>query len=106
MSTITSSDLKVILERNPGIHLIDVRTREEFDEFHVAGATCVPLDTLSPEELSRARPAEEPVYILCRSGARAKKAADRLTDAGFADPVVVEGGTLAWIEAGHPVERL
>lgn len=105
MDTITPSGLKERLDRNPAIHLIDVRTREEFDQFHVAGAICVPLDTLSPEELSRSCPTTEPVYILCRSGARAKKAADRLAEAGFVDPVVVEGGTLAWIEAGHPVKR-
>ena len=48
---------------------------------------------------------DQPVYLLCRSGARAAKAVEKLARAGFASGVVVTGGTLAWQEAGLPVER-
>jgi rhodanese-related sulfurtransferase len=47
----------------------------------------------------------QPVYLLCRSGQRATKAADKFAKEGFSQPVVVEGGTLAWIEANLPVTR-
>ncbi|MDB6117273.1 MAG: ygaP 1, partial [Verrucomicrobiaceae bacterium] len=74
----------------------------EFSEVHVAQARSLPLDTLNPDTLGAKN---EPVYILCRSGARANKAAEQLSNSGYENAVVVEGGTLAWIDAGLPVER-
>jgi hypothetical protein len=46
-----------------------------------------------------------PIYILCHSGVRAKKAAEKFASAGFENCVVIDGGTQAWAEAGLPVER-
>jgi rhodanese-related sulfurtransferase len=43
--------------------------------------------------------------LLCRSGGRAQKAAEKFLREGFNESVVVTGGTQAWIDAGLPVER-
>ena len=83
--------------------MIDVRTPVEFAEVHVPQARSVPLDELKPGAL--ALPKDQPVYLLCRSGQRATKAAEKFAREGFTQPVVVEGGTLAWIEANLPVTR-
>ena len=80
-----------------------MRTPVEFAEVHVPQARSVPLDELKPDLLQLQK--DQPVYLLCRSGQRATKAADKFTKDGFAQPVVVEGGTLAWIEANLPVTR-
>jgi rhodanese-related sulfurtransferase len=87
--------------------LIDVRTPVGFDEVHAVAAVNVPLDRLSAETLAAAGCVEcgQPVYLLCRSGQRATQAAEKLPAYGYAHPVVVTGGTLAWIEAGLPVTR-
>jgi hypothetical protein len=61
------------------------------------------LDELKPGSLQLAK--EQPVYLLCRSGQRATKAAEKFAKEGFTQPVVVAGGTLAWIEANLPVTR-
>jgi len=107
MATITASALYELLQDNPAQNVIDVRTPVEFAEVHVAAAKSVPLDTLNPAELYATQnlSIEKPVYILCRSGQRATKAATHLAQGGFPNSVVVEGGTLAWIEAGLPVTR-
>ena len=47
----------------------------------------------------------QPVFVLCRTGVRAKKAAEILTREGFSEATVVEGGRLAWGDAGLPLER-
>lgn len=107
MKTITPAELQALLASDADIPLIDVRTPAEFREVHVTQAVNEPLDALQPRalaEASRLSP-EKPVYLLCRSGARAGKAAEKFAAAGFTQPVVVEGGTLAWIEKGLPVER-
>jgi rhodanese-related sulfurtransferase len=93
--------------RDRRIDLIDVRSPVEFREVHVEFARNVPLDRLDPTALMQARSgsAEEPLYVLCRSGSRGQQACERFLKAGFANVVNVEGGTLACVEAGLPVVR-
>jgi rhodanese-related sulfurtransferase len=107
MKTISPIELRQILETNPNAVVLDVRTPVEYAEVHVPQARNEPLDKLQPTILlgSGGLPKDQPVYLLCRSGQRATKAADKFKEAGFAQAVVVEGGTLAWIEAGLPVDR-
>jgi rhodanese-related sulfurtransferase len=103
MSTITPTELQKLLTTKPDLALLDVRTPVEFAEVHVPQARSIPLDELNPAALQL--PKDQPVYLLCRSGQRATKAAEKFAKAGFAQPIVVAGGTLAWIESGLPVER-
>ncbi|MEK7949587.1 rhodanese-like domain-containing protein [Luteolibacter soli] len=107
MSQIAPTDLKRLLDQDSSLTVIDVRTPLEFGEVHVPEARNVPLDALAPKrriengELS----SQEPIYILCHSGARAQKAADQFQAAGYENAVVVEGGTQAWVQANLPVTR-
>jgi rhodanese-related sulfurtransferase len=103
MKTILPVQLQTILATQPAAPVIDVRTPVEFAEVHVPQARSVPLDELKPGSLQLAK--EQPVYLLCRSGQRATKAAEKFTKEGFTQPVVIAGGTLAWIEANLPVTR-
>ncbi len=103
MKTISPIELQQILVAQPNVSVIDVRTPVEFAEVHVPQARSIPLDELSPGSLSLAK--DQPVYLLCRSGQRATKAADKFAKEGFAQPIVVAGGTLAWLEANLPVTR-
>lgn len=49
--------------------------------------------------------AEQPLYVICRSGSRSAKACQKFLDAGYRNAVNVEGGTQAWDAAGLPVVR-
>ncbi len=107
MKTISPVKLQALLAAQPKLPLLDVRTPVEFDEVHVPQARSIPLDEINPRELAGSGQIrkDQPVYILCRSGQRAAKAAEKFANEGFAEPVVVEGGTLAWIESNLPVTR-
>ncbi|MCE0522916.1 MAG: rhodanese-like domain-containing protein [Methylacidiphilales bacterium] len=107
MKTIPPAQLQQLLDSHAGLTLIDVRTPVEFAEVHVPQARNVPLDQFDPPTLfaSGQLPKEQPVYLLCRSGGRASKAAEKFGKAGLENAVVVEGGTQAWIDAGLPVSR-
>ncbi|GEP42284.1 rhodanese-like domain-containing protein [Brevifollis gellanilyticus] len=107
MATISPVALHELLQDKTFQNVIDVRTPVEFAEVHVDSAKNVPLDSLKPDELhdTHRLSIEKPIYILCRSGQRATKAADQLAKAGYPNSIVVEGGTLAWIAAGLPVNR-
>ena len=107
MSTITVADLHELLQERPAQNLIDVRTPVEFAEVHVESAKNIPLNDLKPDEVYETYKLslEKPIYILCRSGQRATRAAEQLVKGGFPNSIVVEGGTQAWIEAGLPVKK-
>ena len=98
IQTISASELANIIAA--GGSVVDVRTRAEFDSAHVVGAQLQPLDQLDAVAYCRHSGTDRPLYILCQSGHRAGIAARQLTAAGHTQAIVVEGGTLAAIEAG------
>ncbi len=89
--------------REKALALIDVRMPSEYREIHAEGATLAPLDALDPKALAQS--AARPIYLICKSGPRATKAAEQFAAAGIPEVVVVEGGTAAWEKAGLPVVR-
>jgi rhodanese-related sulfurtransferase len=101
MKTITPHQLHERRKQEGNLQVIDVRTPAEHAEIHVQGVQLIPLDRLNQVPLIK----DQPVYLLCRSGSRAKQAAEQLERSGYAECVVVEGGTMAWAEAGLPVNR-
>jgi rhodanese-related sulfurtransferase len=104
--SISVSDLARLHGSGRPLTLIDVRTPAEYARVHATGAVLVPLDQLDPAAVSALRNGDDqPIYVLCHSGARAASACRRLNEAGVAPAVCVEGGTAAWEKAGLPVER-
>ena len=89
------------------IDLVDVRTPIEYREVHAEQARNVPLDSMDPHAVMNGRNgmAEEPLYLICRTGNRSSKACQKIANAGFEQVINVEGGTAAWDEAGLPVVR-
>jgi phage shock protein E len=81
---------------------IDVRTPEEYSAGHPARAVNIPLDALTSKLDTLEK--SEPVYLICQTGNRSKKAAEMLKDAGFNNVLNITGGTVAWQAAGLPME--
>jgi rhodanese-related sulfurtransferase len=104
--TISPKELDALRQRGEPIDLIDVRTPAEFREIHATIARNVPLDRLDPQAIAASLhgSADKPLYVICRSGKRADQACQQLEKAGL-NVVNVEGGTLAWEQAGLPVVR-
>jgi len=107
MNTISPQQLHDLLQQNPSLSLLDVRTSAEHATVHVPGVTLFPLDRLDATALSEqtAFTKEQPLYIFCHSGARAKLAAEKLEKGGYTQCFVVQGGTQAWEQSGFPVNR-
>ena len=107
MNTITPRELHNRLQQGEKLHLLDVRTPAEHAEIHVPDVHLVPLDQLDSTKLASVNgfAKDQPLYIFCRTGNRAKQAAEKLEKGGYEQCHVVEGGTMAWAEAGLPVTR-
>ena len=73
--------------------LLDVRTPEEFSEFHIKDSINIPLDQI-PNNLEKLKELKEKIIIICRSGARAKTAQDYLTQNNITNTKVLDGGIL------------
>ncbi|MGH8126886.1 MAG: rhodanese-like domain-containing protein [Gammaproteobacteria bacterium] len=88
--------------------LIDVRTAEEYRALHAEGALLLPLDECTPDALAQCltdagHGSDAPIYFICHTGRRATEAAEGVFDR-FPQATVVQGGTLAWAQAGLPVK--
>ncbi len=106
VQTISPQQLYQRAKSGSRVELIDVRTPVEFREVHVDFARNVPLDQLNAEKLAAGHNgSDEPLYVICRSGNRAKQACEKFHAAGYTNVVNVEGGTQAWDDAGLPVTR-
>ena len=103
ISTVSASEIPNILDTDK--RLVDVRSPAEYKSAHVVGAQLMPLDRFDAVEFCQAHGTDAPVYILCQSGQRAEMAANKLAAAGHTNVSVVEGGTLAAINAGVAIER-
>lgn len=105
--TISPAELARALAAGTGHTVLDVRTPAEFAEVHAVPARNLPLPDVTAAALAAAGHTDlnAPVYLLCQTGRRAITAADTLAAAGFRQPIVIEGGTVAWLAAGLPVVR-
>ncbi|MBH5334089.1 rhodanese-like domain-containing protein [Streptomyces pactum] len=94
-----------LLREGRAPRLLDVRTPAEFRTAHIPGSYNVPLATLSEHRAELRDHLDEDVVLICRSGARAAQAGQALAGAGLPGLRVLDGGMVAWEEAGAPVNR-
>lgn len=98
--TVPEVDIATFATRHAeGVAVIDVREPDEYTEAHVPGAALIPLGEVA--DRADEVPADRTVYLICARGGRSMRAAEHLEGLGR-DVVNVGGGTIAWIEAGHP----
>lgn len=85
------------------LHLIDVRTSEEFvgELGHIDGAQLV---TLGPELMQFLETADKtkPILFICRSGGRSGQATFVSKQMGFLKTYNMIGGMLEWNRKGFP----
>lgn len=75
--------------------LLDVRTQEEYEEGHIPGAVCIPIDDLAERAPKEFPDLEQMIYVYCRSGNRSKKAAKKLCNMGYINITEI-GGIDKW----------
>ena len=85
--------------------LLDVRTPAEFEELHAPGAVLHPLTELNPERVRQLATGKRACVLICRSGGRARQAAEKLAASGLTGLQVMTGGMQAWESEGLPVNR-
>lgn len=98
-SCVNSDEFQTLIA-DANMQLLDVRTREEFDEGHIAGARLVDVnDSAFVQQAMAVLDVQRPVAVYCRSGRRSARAASLLTEQGM-KVTNLNGGIIAWLDAG------
>lgn len=90
--------------RGDEVTFVDVRDQHEWNLFRIAGAVHIPLARVR-DEASRRLQADRTVLLYCARGGRSATAAATLAELGFADVLSLEGGLMAWVNAGGALEE-
>lgn len=98
---VTAADAKEILD-GPDACIVDVREDHEWQQARIAGALHIPLMQL-PSRVDEI-PKEGTVILVCHSGVRSLHALHMLANAGYPDLLNLQGGIVAWHQAGLPIE--
>ena len=83
------------------MRVIDVRTRSEYAEAHIAGAENI--DVNQPDFIERLC-LKGDVAVYCRTGKRSARAAMLIAEQGY-NVYDLGGGIMAWRQAGKPTVR-
>ena len=97
---VTVEELKVFIDNNEGVFVLDVREPQEHQICSIPGAVLIPRGEL-PNRINELGDHEDMV-VHCKSGVRSAKAVKILHDAGFKKAKNLSGGILRWIDVVDP----
>jgi len=99
VSEIAADDLAARLDAREPLQLVDVRTRHEWAQDHIAGSINIPITELK-HRAAQLDP-EKPTVAVCLTGHRSIVAVRLLTKMGFREVVQVSGGMRRWRSLGR-----
>jgi rhodanese-related sulfurtransferase len=103
LDTVPAAEAASILETEPGVVLLDIRTPEEFRAGRIAGSVNIDFYASDFRDRLSALDRDDKYVVYCRSGNRSDSAMDIFADLGFNSVYEVGGGIIGWIGAGLPV---
>ena len=111
--TITPTELKEKIDANEAVTVVDVRDANALGEGVIPGAKNISLGTLfykgDPQsafhDKETFQSTDQPIVLTCAGGGQASIAASVLTEYGFTNVTILEGGTRGWSAEGLPTEE-
>lgn len=92
---INAEQAKKIMDEQQGYLILDVRTKEEFEQGHIPGAVLLPNEEIGTEEIDVLPDKDQLILVYCRSGNRSKQASQKLVDLGYTN-IYEFGGINQW----------
>lgn len=86
---------KRMMAQDDGHVIVDVRTREEYDEGHIPGAILIPNESIGCDSPEALPDYDQIILIYCRSGNRSRQAAQKLASMGYTN-IYEFGGINTW----------
>ncbi len=101
LRTIAPFSLNTLLSQQ-SVTLVDVREPTEHAGEKIPGSILMPLSKFDPNRIPF--DGNKTTVLYCRTGSRSAQAAQKLFAAGMNEVTHLEGGLLAWAQAGYPTE--
>ncbi len=92
---ISQEEAKLMMEKDDGHVIVDVRRADEYKEGHIPGAILIPNESISSEQPKELPDLEQIILVYCRSGRRSKEAAEKLANIGYSN-IYEFGGIIDW----------
>jgi len=92
---ISAKEVYALLQEDHDVTLLDVRSEGEFHSGHIEGAVNLPVEYISSVRPTSLPDLNEEIIVYCRSGARSRVAAQKLSALGYTN-VKEMGGLLMW----------
>ena len=92
---------KNMMDADPGIVVIDVRTQDEYEAGHIPGSLSIPYEEIPTRALQLLRNRETKIFVNCSSGFRSRIASLTLLKLGFVNVFDI-GSIQDW---RYPLER-
>lgn len=92
---ITPVQANQLLHDRPQVVLVDVRTPQEYAQYHIPNARLVPNETIGDDAID-GLDKESVILVYCRTGHRSRQAAQKLLDIGYKHIYDMEGGITQW----------
>lgn len=100
---LTPDAFEVMLKSDTTIQLVDVRTPEEFQGGHIAGAVNWNIHEADFGQKISTLDKNRPVLVYCAVGGRSATAANQISKLGFDKVYDLKGGMTAWKKEGKAV---
>lgn len=100
--TISVDDVKMSIDKNQSVNIIDVRTPEEVVRGKIVGSINVPVDNITKIK-SLISDKNSTIYLYCLSGSRSNIATEQLQQMGYTNVFSMANGLLAWKIKQYPL---
>jgi thioredoxin len=101
--TVSVADFKKKMNEG-NVQIVDVRTPQEYGEKHIKDAVNINFNDDGFIDKMEKLDKSKPVLVYCLSGGRSSKASALISSKGYNQVYNLDGGILAWTNAGEPVE--
>lgn len=85
-------EARKLISKDPLAILLDVRSKQEYNEYHLDGAICIPTYELAQEISNIVVKRDQLIICYCQSGARSRKAIKILRQMGYQNLYEIKGG--------------
>jgi len=100
---LSPAELAALLQTDPSIKLVDVRSREEFEAVHIAGSVLLSQDVM--REIMGSGSDKHPIVVIDHQGKNALDATAYFLGHGLRNVRCLRGGIDAWAQEVDPQIR-
>ena len=101
--TVSTDELRTRLDRDSGLHLLNVQTDQWFTGELIPGSRRVPLDRIGEQSVRLSKDAEIVTYCGGLQCPQSSEAAHKLVALGYTNVSVYKSGLEGWKTAGNEI---